>query len=274
MDTENFYTTLSKRSDIEYALIQRALDFCKCVDTSRLSHLFFETEKSEIKNGGILCFEEAFYPYKFYETLKKYHLPIERVALYVYLFFAKRSFDEHILRELCPDIFFDTLKSLGESAKIYKDEKGSDGIYDYRFLANHVRTSVLRLGAFEYQYGVFRGRRAIFMHVPNGTDLSRQSREESYKKARSYFGDYPVVLDSWLLFPPHRQMLGTDSKIVDFMDDFKIVSVLETKDYSELFHVFGRTGKAMSAKTTLSKAYKERIERGLTVGSAVGILNV
>lgn len=272
MNTQDFFTLLSERAGIEKSLIQRALTFCENADTDTLSRLFFESEKCEIKSSGILCFDEAFYPYEFYEEMKKYPLPIERVALYVYIFLAKRSFDEHIARSLDEGIFFDTLKSLGSAVKIYENETGEDGIYDYRFLANHVRTTIVRLGVFEYQYGHYRGERAVFMHVPNGADLSQKSRTESYKMAREYFGDYQIVLDSWLLFPPHRRMLGKNSKIVGLMDDFKIQSVLEIKDYRELFHIFGRTGTENNVQTTLTRAYKDRMAMGLSVGSAVGIL--
>ena len=71
-------------------------------------------------------------------------------------------------------------------------------------------------------------------------------------------------------------MLSSESNIVDFMNDFDIVSFEDTTDYKEAFHVFGRLSDFsydnLPKNTSLQKAYAERIKSGLPIGSGVGIL--
>ena len=107
-------------------------------------------------------------------------------------------------------------------------------------------------------------------------DLTKEKRLHSYSLARIYFGNLPVVADSWLLYPKHKKMLSEDSNIVDFINDFDIVSTSETTDYSELFHVFGRlqdfSYENLPKNTSLQIAYAERVKNNLPVGSATGVL--
>ena len=102
------------------------------------------------------------------------------------------------------------------------------------------------------------------------------SPRDSYNLARKYFGSYPIIGDSWLLYPENKKMLPENSNIVHFIDDFNIVSVNETRDYSELFHVFGRISdysyQNLPQDTSLQRAYAERIKKNLPVGSGIGIL--
>ena len=71
-------------------------------------------------------------------------------------------------------------------------------------------------------------------------------------------------------------MLSKDSRILDFMNDFDIVSSSETYDYSETFHIFGRltdfSYENLPKNTSLQRAYAEWIKNGHPIGSGVGIL--
>lgn len=272
----DFYAQLVEKSGFDEALVRRALEFAKTIDISEFSRLFFDTERFCVENTGVLFFEEAFYPYEFYEKMKKIPLAIEKAALYIYICLLETSFSDHKSRGLCEDIFFDTAKRLSESASAYFSEKGCDGICDYHFIANHIRGSILRLGGFEYQYGQHGEEKAIIMHLPDGADLSKDKRLESYRLARGYFGDHNIIADSWLLYSEHKKMLPEDSRIVNFINDFDIISTYETTDYSELFHVFGRLSdfsyENLPKETVLQKAYAERIKNRLPIGSGVGKL--
>ena len=134
----------------------------------------------------------------------------------------------------------------------------------------------MRLSGFEYQLGHFEDKKAIILHLPENADLSRDNRLESYSLARQYFGNYPIIADSWLLYGEHKKMLSQDSRILDFFDDFDIISQSETHDYSELFHVFGRLSdysyENLPKETSLQRAYAERVKKGLPIGSGVGVL--
>lgn len=272
----DFYRKLIEKSGFDEALIRHALDFTKELDINEFSRLFFGSQDFSVENTGVLYFEEAFYPFEFYEKLKTLPLSPETASLYLYTSMLSYSYSDFLKRIDSESIFFDTAKRIYESANECFLHEGKHGLYDYHFLANHVRGSILRLGVFEYQYGTHDGKKAIILHLPDGADLKAEQRTASYRLARQYFGDFPIIGDSWLLYSEHKKMLSEDSRILDFMNDFDIISTHETCDYSELFHVFGRLDdysyNNLSKETSLQRAYAERVKKGLPIGSGIGVL--
>ena len=170
----DFYTQLVEKSGFDEALIRRALDFENEINIHEFSRLFFDTEPFSVEKTGVLRFDDAFYPYEFYDELKKLPIPMETSSLYVYILLLERSFAEFSTRIKDADIFFDSMKKLAEASKEYFTKTGKDGIFDYHFLANHVRGNILRLGIFEYQQGDYDGKKVIILHVPDGVDLSKK----------------------------------------------------------------------------------------------------
>jgi len=276
----DFYTQLVEKSGFDEALVRRALRFAKTVDIMEFSRLFFKTQAFCVENTGVLYFKEAFYPFEFYAEVLSYcaekKLSPKEIFLYIYILLLEESFEDFSSRTGAPGLFFNTAKKIAEGASEYYSQHGKCGLYEYRFLANHVRGNIIRLGEFEYQYGHFEGKRCIVLHLPEKADLSKDKRLESYRLARQYFGTYDIIGDSWLLYSEHKKMLPKDSRIVDFMNDFDIISTYETTDYSELFHVFGRLSdfsyENLPKKTTLQKAYAERVKNKLPIGLGVGKL--
>lgn len=272
----DFYRQLMEKSGFDEALVRHALDFAETVNIEEFSRLLFDSEPFSVEKTGVLYFEEAFYPYEFFSLLKETGLMPERSALYIYIALAEKSFDLFCRRIDDKNIFFDTMKKLSEDANEYREKYANDGLFDYIFLANYIRGNILRLSGFEYQLGHFEDKKAIILHLPERSDLSKENRLCSYKLARKYFGDYPIVADSWLLYPENKKMLSEDSRIVDFMNDFRIISKCETTDYTELFHVFGRLSdysyENLPQDTALQKAYAKRVKAGFPLGSGVGIL--
>ena len=268
-----FYNLLMEKSGFNEALLRHMLGLEIDIDIDEFKRLFFDTEPFSVTPSGVLFFEEAFYPYDFFSKLKALPLPTEKAALYVYLRLMPRGHCNFLSDD---SIFFNSMKRISEEAQLYYSENGDYGLYDYHFLANHIRGSIIRLGAFEYQYGIFNNEKACFLHVPDNADMTLESRTSSYKLARKYFGNLPIVADSWLLYPEHKKMLSEDSNIANFMNDFDIISTNETTDYSETFHVFGRlcdySYENLPKETSLQRAYAERVKNNLPVGSAIGIL--
>lgn len=276
----DFYKKLMEKSGLDETLVGCALDFGKNIDINELSRLFFDVEPFSVEKTGVLYFEEAFYPFEFYAEILSYcaekNLSPKEIFLYIYILLLEDSFEDFSSRTGAPELFFNTAKKIAEGAGEYYSQHGKFGLYEYHFLANHVRGNIIRLGEFEYQYGRFDGKRCITLHLPEKADLSREKRLESYRLARLYFGNYPIIGDSWLFYGEHKKMLSEDSRIVDFMNDFEIISTHETHDYSELFHVFGRLSdysfENLPKATSLQRAYAERVKNKLPVGSGVGRL--
>lgn len=272
----DFYKKLMEKSGFDEALIRHALDFTKEFDIKEFSRLFFGSQTFSVEKTGVLFFDEAFYPFEFYDRLKQIRLSPETASLYLYIAMLPQSYSDFCQRISDENIFFDTMKRISEGAEEYFSCEGKFGLYDYHFIANHVRVNILRLGEFEYQYGIFEDKQAIFLHLAQNADLTREKRLASYSLARRYFGDFCIIGDSWLLYGENKKMLSHDSRILDFMNDFDIISTHETHDYSELFHVFGRlcdySYENLPQTTSLQRAYAERVKNGLVIGSGIGVL--
>ena len=139
----------------------------------------------------------------------------------------------------------------------------------------------MRLCAFPYEhfdtgFGILHQNDPVVqIHVPECADLSQSALEQSYRLAYSLFGVPYFFADSWLLYPPHREMLPPDSAIRGFMEDFSVIETDETHDYEGLWRIFGKQTDYRKAslpqKTSLQRAYAERVAKGLPIGSAVGI---
>ncbi len=280
MTDVGFYSRLCQKSGISQIAIRSALSFFDERDVSSLWESFIKDLKM-CKKAKIPYFQGGFYPHEFYSEIysvaKSKNLPCEELFLYAYICFAKKSSELYKNIGLSEKIFFDTYRRIGEYATEYAQCHGGNGIYDYHFCANHVVSAVVRLGVFEYSYGKFRGKKAIFLHVPDGACLDREKRLLSYTLAKKLLGSYQIVAESWLLYPEHKNMLPSHSRILQFADDFKLVSQEESFDYSELFHIFGRNAyysvpDSLPQKTSLQKAYVSRIKAHLPIGSARAIL--
>lgn len=276
MHSPEFYSRLCKHSGLDAHIVKNAVNIVDDNELCMLWNLFY----CDSQNGKIPYFKGGFYPAEFYgaaqQTSKSKNVPAEHLFLYLYTSFAEKSHELYAQMRIPEKIFFDTFKRIAEYSREYKKYNGEHGIYDYHFAANHLRGSIIRLGVFEYGYGSYNNKKAVYLHAPDGVDLSREKRFDSYRLARKYFGKYPIIGDSWLFYPEHKKMLSCDSKILDFVSDFNIVSMEETYDYKELYHVFGRVDfqdiEKLPCETSLQKAYLLRMKMGLPIGSGVGIL--
>lgn len=275
----DFYCRLAEKSGFDPRLVNKALAFCENLPAEKLWNMF----TGDGKKGKIPYFKGGFYPDEFYAAATKLFwlkkTPCESGFLYLYIAFAEKSLRIYEQNRLDEKVFFDSFKRLAEGAAEFFADRGFYGLYDYRFAAGHVRGSVVRLEGLEYCYGEYKNKKAIFLHVPNDADISRENRLKSYEKAYRRFGKYKVVLDSWLLYPENISMLSENSRISDFAKDFDIVSVDESFDYDELFHVFGRRSgkiepenKNLPNETSLQKGYIRRMSMKKPCGSAVGVL--
>ncbi len=279
----DFYGILCEKSNMPKDAANCALGFFENSDTGYLSDLFFNGgDEYYVTEKGLLCYKEAFFPYRFFDVLSKIlknkGVSNETGFLYAYILLAKEGFENHISRGLDENIYFDTMKRISDASREYFHSFGQYGIYDYHFLSNHLRGNVLRLGSFEYVYANYEDTPSIILHVPDGADFSREARLYSYSLARKYFGtERPIIADTWLLYGALSEMLPKDSNILSFAEDFESIHRgEESYEYSELFHVFGRLDdysyENLPKNTSLQRAFAERVKNKLPVGSGVGIL--
>lgn len=121
--------------------------------------------------------------------------------------------------------------------------------------------------------------KALSIHIPSSGPLTKELREDSYKRAKeffaSYFGDQPALFmcSSWLLYPDHEEMIPT-SNIVDFMHDFKVFEVSEPDKSNDLWRIFADAYvlpyELLPRNNSLRRAYAERLCSGKKVGRGIG----
>lgn len=121
--------------------------------------------------------------------------------------------------------------------------------------------------------------KAINVHIPSCGKLNIQDCHASYRQAAAFFADaFPgdkvaFVCESWLLFPPHKEMLGAESGIVKFMADYDIYHTADSDD--DLWRIFNQTDindlNALPENTAMQRSYKRWLLAGKKTGIGEGI---
>lgn len=128
------------------------------------------------------------------------------------------------------------------------------------------------------QISVADGQKAVNIHIPSLGPLDMDAVKVSLKQAAEFFaphfpdGKILFFCHSWLLYPPHHDMLPANSRILQFADMFHIFESWESRE--DLWRIFGPHNVSdiagLPRDTGLRRAYAERLEQGLPVGQAKG----
>ena len=119
----------------------------------------------------------------------------------------------------------------------------------------------------------------VNIHIPSAGPLLPELCLDAFKGAHKFFADKfkdgitVFHVESWLVYPGHREFLPETSNILKFMDFFKIVSSYEEEPNAS-WRIFGHhCGKPFSelpTDTGLRRAYVGRLLRGEPVGGGIG----
>jgi len=240
-------------------------------------------------------FEQDYETPKLIEQLKQLseETKIHEYTLSFYLLFvsAKRLYGIYEKQQLSEDIFFNTMHDLVCKLNECKAVHGIWGTFVFRWYPPFYRMKRFGLGRLQYDITTYEwepytkhgvsikpGDTVYKCHIPSNGPLTKKARTDSYKKAFEFFKCNPLVIicDAWLLYPPHKDFLPQHLNIVDFMDDFDIISYKEEPMFSNAWRVFGASHTADPSlwprETSLQRAYAERVQQGLPTGTGQGIL--
>lgn len=151
-------------------------------------------------------------------------------------------------------------------------------------------------------YKVTKGTPVITVHIPgSGESFEEKARMDAYHKAYEFYrsadSNNPCYsrwsnrdeidvntpcffsCQSWLMFPPNREILNPNSNIVSFMNEFKIVDTIvfgENELRQDLWRIFGQVDEDVPfenfpEKTSLQRAYKKYLSDGNMPGQGIGI---
>lgn len=195
-------------------------------------------------------------------------------------------------------VISDTLSVLQRFCVEYRREFGVFG-FDRGFWAwRQVCGRIFRLGALEFEYTALTSRTSeltgipaatpvLSVHIPSGTDLSRDALDDAYAQARAFYPAHPevcladgqeprhIICRSWLLSPTLLTFLGENSGIRRFAQDFELYdSEAESKGcYHFLFLAGEDTDPAdLPENSSLQRAVKAHLAAGGGIGAGAGLL--
>ena len=151
-------------------------------------------------------------------------------------------------------------------------------------------------------YKITKGTKIITVHIPgSGEAFDEAARMDAYNKACEFYSNAdknnpcfsrwsnrdeiddtaPCIFycQSWLLFPPNKEILNPKSNIISFMNEFKIVDTILLKDDEirlDLWRIFGYMAEDdpfenLPEKTSLQRAYKKFLLEGNMPGQGIGV---
>lgn len=199
---------------------------------------------------------------------------------------------EHIAEQIYWDTMCDLRYKMLECHKV----KGVWGISTAPWFAGFFKMKRFALGRFQYEEAVFeyntyrkngiilnKGDMVYSFHIPSsGERFDKSARIESYRMAYDFYnckekgGILYLVCHSWLLHRNLRNILLPTSNILDFMNDFDIISSFDQETFRDAWRVFGRYHdlplEQWPKDTSLRKVIAEHLLSGGKLGEGFGII--
>lgn len=206
---------------------------------------------------------------------------------------AQELHERYRVRGISDEIFHDTMMDLHYKLAECRNVYGIWGVFTRNWDAGFYSLSRFALGRLQYEFDNFRGEsytaggitvkkgdRALIMHIPSAGPLTKELREDSYRRAYEFYrGEFPgkpvlFTCHSWLLYPPHDQMLPKTSNVVSFMHDFDPIFSKETDTFSDAWRIYGADAQKpidqLPRNTSFQRAYADWLQSGHKAGVGYG----
>ena len=149
-----------------------------------------------------------------------------RYALELYPLFVQKNISD--------TVYFDTFSDIAIWADNYRKSYGEAGIDDMEWVSRSLQMGIFRLGRLQFEPTSLlkerhfasrvlpSGTLVLNIHIPQGSPLTPNEFEASYRQALSFFrGITPVFFcHSWLLYPALADLLPAHSNIRAFQSRF------------------------------------------------------
>jgi len=242
-----------------------------------------------------LLFANEYTTEKMEEQLKKLSEETEthEYTLSFYLLFisTKRLHEIYSEKGISEDIFFNTMMDLKYKLDECRALHGIWGTFVFGWFPEFYRLRRFGLGRLQYEIvtyewedyekngvSVKKGDTVYFCHIPSAGALTKELRMDSYRQASVFFGEKRliVICESWILYPQQKDFLPPHSNILDFMNDFDIISSEDDEGFPDAWRVFGKdhtlSPQQWPQETSMQRAYAKRILSGKPTGNGAGII--
>ena len=216
--------------------------------------------------------------------------------LLLFICFSKRLRERYAEKGVDDKIWFDSMCDLKWKLWECKAVKQVYGSFVAAWFEGWFRMTRFALGRLQFEIEYFEGEyqlgtmvltpktKVLNVHIPRTlTPLDKQSREDSYERAKEFFGEefpdgkFVFVCHSWLLFPPAENILPSHSNIRGFMADYTIVASEENGEgeHPDMWRLFDMdyTGDVNDypEDSSLRAAYKKFLSDGNRTGWGYGV---
>jgi hypothetical protein len=218
-------------------------------------------------------------------------VPYETATLCVLLLLSERTKEDYKSAGWPENLFYDTMDDYTVWARTGLRACGYWGIPRDKawWTCKHLRMELIRLGRLQFEPSTFqmdtyhgrtvdlqRGDPVLNCHIPEGEPFTKVRRYDSYSRAVEFFGSNLFAVESWLLYPVHRQILKPSSNIIGFMDDFTTIHTEVWHDGRDLWRIFGFLDcydpQTLPKKTSVQQAYAAHLQKTGETGGGYGIM--
>lgn len=226
------------------------------------------------------------------ERAKEVEVHYYMYAFYLLFISAKKLHELYDINGIEEHIFFDSMKDIVYKLKECQTMYNISGTFVFGWFPDFYRLKRFALGRFQYDVSTYpsddyekfglsikKGDVAYGLHIPSSGPLTQEECLESYVKAFNFFGQKPLVIwcQSWLLNPHHRDFLPKESNIVQFLDNFDVISYASPQEkFGDAWRIFGNVADIEIAdwpeETGLQRAYKNHVLQDGPLGEWLGVI--
>lgn len=292
MDMETRILSACRKLSFPEDITDQYLQLCQKI-VSDNKGIFFDKWLDAYQNNKNIAFLTALSQIK--SLALNENLDENQLTLFFYLNLVDSLEDYYKKAGFPYEIYMNSIEDL--KWKMYFSQKmtGVYGIHTGPWESNFFKMSVFGIGRLEFenvplnpvlllQKDFLKNAPDVLrVHIPEAGRLNMDDVHAAYEAAINFFCKYiwkrpleerPVVFEceSWLLYPANRAFLPSESNIVRFMDEYKVISSFHTEN--ELWRVFNRPYNGdpseLPEETALQKGYKQLLLNGKKAGSAYG----
>lgn len=194
---------------------------------------------------------------------------------------ASNAYKFYELKGISDEIYFATMKCFTRFIdECYKmtEEYAFDREW---WTARQVGCHLFRIGELEYEMKHIDDKPVIGIHIPSDADFSKASCDNSLNMSYDFFAEYfpeykccEYRCHSWLLAPELRDMLSSESNIINFQNRFNIIDKGEpgTEFIEWIYNTKSTDYESFPENTSLQRKMKNYLLMGGTIGNALGTL--
>lgn len=191
------------------------------------------------------------------------------------------------------DIFADTMKDIKYKLDECRRVHNIFGVFVVDWYNGFFRMRRFAFGRLQYDLCTHKGESITVMghrlnegdfclgcHIPSAGPLLPQEVEKSVRMAYEAYKDRLngnllfIRCETYLFYPPYRNVFGENSNTVRFARNFHIIKVLEGKGFSDAWRIFGEeykgSTKGLKNETSLQRRFISYLDNNPTFGVGVG----